>query len=240
MQFRFIQIPVVVFLFFCTLQPAISQNSTDWEEVINILDEKYGIDQQLYRGIKYFPKVNVLTGHAWLFDPDFIKSSIKYQQKIYHQVLIKYDIELDQLIIKTPIKYGAELQLVLDEEYVNEFWLGDKYFVRNTTDEIPQRYLQIIADDNIVCMATHTKEFKFMKGGRNEGYGFTQRKAKYYVKINNTITQVKSKRSLIKQLPQAHIAHVKQYLDKHKFKVGKMTDTQWTQLFSFINELYYE
>ena len=50
----------------------------------------------------------------------------KYQQKIYYPVLLKYDIESDLLVIKTPPKYGAEIQLVLDQKNIDAFWLGDK------------------------------------------------------------------------------------------------------------------
>jgi len=238
MQFRFFQILIAALLFFCTMQPAMSQNETNREEIINLLDEKYGIDQQLYRGVKYFPKVNLIAGHAYLFDPDFISSKIKYREKMYHPVLLKYDIELDELIIKTPEKYGAELQLILDPRNVDAFWLGDRYFINNTNIEIPARFVQIISADSLSCIAAYSKEFKFMRGGRNEGYGFTDKNAKYYIKTNSTLKQVKTRRALLKLLPKPHIADVKQYLAKQNYKFSKMTDVQWIQLCNYINDLY--
>ena len=238
MPFRFIKIPIVVYLFFCTIHPVKSQNNTNLEEIIQQLDEKYGIDQQLYRGVKYFPKVNIIKGHAYLFESDFISSKIEYQQKIYQPVFLKYDIELDQLVVKTPQKYGAEIQLVLNQKDIDAFWLDDKYFMQNTEDEIPGRFIQIISADSIACMASYTKDFKLMKSGVNEGFGYTDKKVKFYVKINSTITQVKTKSALLKLLPKAYIAGVKQYLTKHKYRFGKMTDDQWIQLFSYINDLH--
>lgn len=238
MQFRFSQIPIVVYFFFCTLQPALSQNNANPEKIINLLDEKYGIDQQLYSGVKYFPKVNIMVGHAYLFGSDFISSKIKYQQKIYYPVLLKYDIESDLLVIKTPPKYGAEIQLVLDQKNIDAFWLGDKYFIKNQNDEIPGQFIQIISADSITCMAAYTKDFKFMKRGRNEGYGYTEKNVKYYIKINGTVKQVNTNRALLKLLPQPQIADVKQYLSKNKYRFGKMTDVQLIQLFNHINDLY--
>ncbi len=238
MQFRFIQIPIVVYLFFCTFQSAMSQDQTNPEKIINLLDEKYGIDQQLYRGVKYFPKTNTIAGHAYLFDSDFISSKIKYQHKIYQPVQLKYDIETDQLVIKTPPEYGTEIQLVLDQKNIDAFWLGDKYFIKNQNNEIPSRFIQIISADSIACMAAYSKDFKFMKKGRNEGYGYTEKDVKYYIKINNSIKQVNTKHALLKRIPQEHIADVKQFLAKKRYRFGKITDVQLIQLFNYINDLY--
>lgn len=237
MQRRFFQIPIWVYLCIFTIHPVYSQNNTNPEKIINRLDEQYGIDQQLYRGVKYFPKVNIIAGHAYLFESDCISSKMIYRQKIYQPVLLKYDVELDQLVIKTPQKYGAEVELIVDQQNIDAFWLGDKQFVKNTKDEIPGRFLQIISADSIACMATYTKDFKLMKRGIKEGYGYTSKKAKYYIEINNTIKQLKTKRSLLKLLPRSYSSQVKRYLSKQKNRFGKMTDDQWIQLFNYINGL---
>ena len=238
MQFRFLQIPLVVYLFICAIQPTFSQNHNTPGEIIKLLDEQYGINQQLYRGVKYFPKVNIIAGHAYLFESDFISSKMIYRQKIYQPVLLKYDVELDQLVIKTPQKYGAEIELVVDQQNIDAFWLGDKQFVKNTKDEIQGRFIQIISADSIACMATYTKDFKLMKRGIKEGFGYTSKEAKYYIEINNTIKQLKTKRSLLKLLPQSYISQVKRYMSKQKNRFGKMTDDQWIQLFNYINGLH--
>ena len=228
----------MVCVVFFMVHHASSQNNSNAGKLIQQLDAEYGIDQQLYRGIKYFPNLNSIHGHAYLFESNFISSQIKFHQKIYKPVLLKYDIYLDQLVLKSPTQNGTGMQIVINQDQINAFWLGNKYFIKNEFPEISSRFIQQISDDKIACFAVYSKDYKLMKAGVSEGFGFTDTDTKFYIKQNGTINQFKTKRALLKQLPTSHIADVKQFISKNKYRIGNMSDVQCIQLFNHINELY--
>ncbi len=147
-------------------------------------DSKYEKNQLLYQGELYMANKRCDFGNPFLFTTDAQVSKIKYGNNIYTNLLLKYNVSNQRLLLVYNDNIGAERQIMLDEKKIDWFYLEDKYFVKNRYASIKEEFYEDIECINdIKCILSYKKKYGFENRPGNPGFGYSKLISKKYLLI---------------------------------------------------------
>ena len=97
----------------------------EWKEYFN---NSYGPDPNLVNGIRYLNLYPNSDGHPFLAEDQFYNGRLVIGNTEYLDVEIKYDICDQNIILQYSPFTGGKYQIVLNNEFVNEFLIDDNSF----------------------------------------------------------------------------------------------------------------
>lgn len=186
-----------------------SQIDSDQKMYYNWFDSIVGDGNiNLYNGIQYEEKYRTLKGnHKYYLTSEYKIGNLVYENQSYYDVLMKYDLYNDQLIVKLPFRSGYNF-LQLDQEKVNEFSINNNHFhsIINQGEKSISRdkygYFEVLMrKNNITLYKKHIKNRKEYSD-KEFIYSVFSEEYKYYIYLNNQISELGSKGSSIKLFPK--------------------------------------
>ena len=118
---------------------------TDKYKVANLQYDKVTASSDLYYGTEHLPYPAFTEGFAYFQSPDWLQGSVTYNNVVYKDVSLKYDLLTDQLIVLHPNNIFA---VTLFKERVQSFTIGNNHFIsvskNNDAGLKPGYYHQII------------------------------------------------------------------------------------------------
>tara|TARA_R100000789_G_C2981141_1_gene143496 strand:+ start:53 stop:736 length:684 start_codon:yes stop_codon:yes gene_type:complete len=134
--------------------------------------------------------------HPYLKKNDFQTASVNYQKESFYNILLKYDVLEDELIITIPNDYGNR-SLILEKAKVKGFTLDNKTFV----NDITYGFLQVLYHINNTTL--YKKNSKTKKKKLNKSYVYYKfiENNSYQLRINETNFEVKNKKDFIDLFP---------------------------------------
>ena len=162
----------------------------------------------LYNGIQYKEKYRTLKGnHKYYLSTEYQLGNLVYENQSYYDVLMKYDLFNDQLIVKLPFRSGFNF-IQLDREKVNEFSISNDHFHtlfkqdERTLSKVNQGYFQALFNkNNIKLYKKHIKNRK-QNFDKELIYSVFTEEYKYFIYLNDQIYELGSKGNLIKLFPK--------------------------------------
>lgn len=176
------------------------------EEILNINNGKIHIDPY-----------NLKNSHNYYSNKNFVKGSVFYDNQLYENVLIKYDIYKDQLVksFENNNSFGITLTnektdyfLIEDKRFVN---IDNKYkFPKVITGFFEEKYL----GKNI---SLYIKHFKTTKETIIESSLYNEFKeySDYQLLYNSTFTAVNTQKEILTAFPQLK-KEIRDYYKKNK------------------------
>ncbi len=198
------------FFVLCCLPLLIFGQQTENEKAYyNWFDQIVGREHtNLYNGRQYVDlDINRIVDnkHAFFKSDEILKGSVRYDDQVYYDTGIKYNLELDEVLVT--LKPGAIASILqLNSTMVQEFVIGENKFVRQEGDinrniAIDGFYEVLLENSTFRLFKKYQKQRKKILQktirGNTLNYEFIS-SYKYFLFVDDKYTQIQSKSDVIK------------------------------------------
>jgi len=167
----------------------------------------------LYNGPEYVDYIRSNTnGHRFFAAKDEQLATITYGGITYDNVLLRYDLVREQLVLKP---YQDDLQIILVNELVERFSIGEHTFVRLGSDA-PGRatFYDVLVDGPVQALAAHYKKYT-EHTTLTTIEGEITATTNYYLRKDGRYYPIKKPKDVVRLFPE-HRAALRSYLEKNK------------------------
>jgi hypothetical protein len=214
-----------------------SQNSA--KEVHLYATEVYGSDDLLINGSVYYPLHPVAFGDPFLIENQFHKAHLVLQGREFNDVLLKFDVEQQKLILKGFLDSLKFEIIVLADSYVKEFYFHNRHFVNisNLLETNSQKgFYELIYDGDFVFVKQYEKEFLAMYSNRYPHGKYSQTKVEKFIIKDNMKFKINNKKSLYSIFPDKKIL-IRKFMKDQKIKLRKASNESLNLLMKYIDEV---
>lgn len=201
------------------------------------IQKVYGSNDVLHQGYIYRAESRGAKGHPYLWDQYFLEGSVFIQDFEFADTPIRYNIETDQLVMRT-MDGNLSKDIALSAEHIDSFLLsGYKFINRRWIDSnLNFNYALELFHGNKLWYTTLQKQFVgiYNQQTPNGKYGDTS--LGIHVQSNNERFDISTKRMLFKAFPE-HKKAIKGEMKARSIRYHKATTSQLIGLFQFIDNL---
>jgi hypothetical protein len=195
-----------------------------------------GEESAIYKGIHHIGYPSSIEGHAYFRSPNWQKGSVLYDHVLYENIVMKYDLYKDQLIV-TPQDQGR-MSIGLFSPRVTRFSFSKFNFIRidnsnEKTSPAPGFYLQLTYG-KLTVLAKSTK----IISDRIEERVFLQKfdeTVKYYLLKDGIYYYVNNKKDILNVIKDKK-KEVQQFLSKNKLNYRKNREHTLVAIAEFYNQ----
>ena len=201
----------------------------------NWFDDKVNrFNTGLFNGLEYIEQYRTINNRYKFFkSSEFQTGSIVYDGQFYDKVLLKYDLNTDELLFNVGYNYPYPT-LILFKSKVKSFKLGESDFVHiamgEGNNQMSGFYELLLVGDPITLLKKNKKKrFKRIKG--NTVYYEFGQDDEYFIKLKGEYHEIKTKKDINRLMPDK-----KEFIDNYFNPALKKynQDTFWS---SFFNKL---
>jgi len=195
---------------------------------------KRGNESAIYNGVMHHYYPSVIEGTAYFSGDSWAKGTVLYDNIFYEDMLMRYDLVTDQLVIL--LNETSSISLSLFSPRVKEFsYSGLKFIYQYKINGMPsfeEGFYQELVRGRVSALCRTTKIIAETINGNELLKKFEEKKKYYLVKDNHTfyITKKKDLLSLFKDKKKT----VQEYMKIKKLKFRKNTEKTITA----VTELY--
>lgn len=207
-------------------------------ELYNFAESYYSINDEYINGFIYpVPKIGIL-GDPYFNVKDWSDGTLFINGKTYSNIIMKYDIIIDELIIKVKTELNIERLLAINKSQVDSFIIGSSLFVNSRNlfaGENKNTYYQKIYQGKLSVYRQFQKTFIEMYNSSSPDGKFSTQKSNTYIFDNQEFKNINSAKSFIACFDKAEQDKIKKYLKSKNTTYKKMTDLQMIDLMDFCN-----
>jgi len=172
-----------------------------------------GSQSVLYTGKtqKEHPRI---TNHPYLIDAQYTKASLSYNQVIYPEVLLRFDLSRDELVVQSP----GFRNVVLFPENVDFVELHGRHIIYFYRDSLPNSpstgFYILLYSGNCKVMQKQTAKFMVNRNSYEQYYELT---TNFYLCKDDVYYTIGSNRKLLKVL-QPYNKELKRFISAHRWR----------------------
>jgi hypothetical protein len=190
-------------------------------------------------GRKYVPDHYNAKGDPGFLSDSFMEGTLIVDGKRYDKQELSYNIDREKLILKTYINDGTTIFLLLNNEFVDSFYLGPHYFVNAAMIELGDDFpgfIEQVYSNNFTVFIRHKKSFvpEYTKNAPNGFYSGT--KSINYIFNDGQLDKLSTKKSLLQYFAK-HKKQVKNFMRKNRIKYRQADYSQLYKLFEYCDEI---
>lgn len=240
---RTIIIYSVIILFFLFSTSSFSQEIDKKMSVqtFEFADPIYGVDQRLVSGEFYSGAINsAIIGHPYFFDKEWKIGSVEFDKIIYENLLLKYDIEKNSIILSFTNINGSSFQISLKKNLITSFTMDNYIFVQHpgTNEYDTAWFSELLTDGEISYLVLRKKALTLNQGSGSRGYYYKEN-VKQYLYINGDLMPFRTKKSLFRLFP-VHKQEIRKFLRSAKLSPTKKRIADRAAMIRYVNELIEE
>jgi hypothetical protein len=206
-------------------------------DVFSYFDKPYRADSRLINGDFYnTPKLSATSGHPFYFSPEWKTGELLLEGDLFKNLKLRYDIESGQLILNTVDYIESALQIILKKDRI-EYFIMDGNLFQPFPESHPVtglQFCQVLEEGHIDFILVKSKNLKITTTGLTD-FAYSENK-ETYLRINREVIPFKGRRSLFKLYPSLK-PELKEYIDKKRMSLRRMSLIEQTELISFCNNL---
>ncbi len=171
--------------------------------VYNELDKIYGLDQRLISGKSYPGEVKgSIVGHPYWVDSDWKLGSVDIDGVMFTNLLLKFDIVEDILVLNTSNLNKQTIQVCLNMNTISEFYLGEKKFIvfPMLDDSNKRVFCQVCAEGKLSYLVTKSKSMAITSESATS-YKYNEQ-INNYLLYEGRLIKFKGKRTIYKLFPE--------------------------------------
>ncbi len=201
------------------------------------IDHVLGFDQRLVSGEFYSkPPVGEIFGHPFYIDEGWKTGSVVINGKEFGNLLLKYDITTNKLVLNTSNLNSINLEICLRIKNISRFTLGERVFikVKEQDDADETLFYELLSDGEIKMLQLKKKELVLTTSGSfSHAY---QELVNHYILYNGTLEIFHGIRTLKKMFPQ-HKKALSKYSRTHELFLNKDNVNDRIRLVQYCNQL---
>jgi len=245
-----VRIPLLI-IFFMGSNKAFSQNfindtsreTASFQEAVNLYHQFLSPETGLYDGSEYpysiFYPVTINEGHPFFESKDFVTGAVFYNNILYKNVPLLYDIIQDELLINDPSMIYI---LRLNNERIGWFTVWGQTFIRLTADNATNPQFQTGFYNLLYNGKTslYKRVSKIIKENSASAQGINKYVVElntYFIKKDNQYYEVKNKKSLIAILNNKK-KEIIQFIKKNKLNLRKNKNDALIKIVPFYDGIY--
>ena len=211
---------VAALLYLASNFPALGQQaSADPLPGFQILvDRAYGQDQELVNGKQYYDHHPRSLGNPYLLEGFVHQGSVNIRGVTYFNVWLRYDIYNQQVEVEYTTLGGADNQVVLVNDRLKEFRIGQYVFRNLNFQGEEKRIYQVIGSERLICYIIWEKKLIPRVGDARYTEQFTPPKREYRLELDGQIHEFQSKRDFVKLFPEVHKKAIKRLVRQNNMQ----------------------
>jgi hypothetical protein len=212
---------------------SVDHQNTKFQEFVNT-------SAPLYNGSAYIKYWNKVIGHPYFNSDQFKSADIKYQNFIYRDIPLKYDLMKNQLVILNATK---EFEMAIINNYVSEFKINNHSFIKINSDSVHvynpgQGFYELLYNGNSSVLAKYYKRVEASLKAEDNTSSFIEYD-KYFVFANNEYHEVERISDYF-SLHKDQKGQLKKYLRKEKLNYAKDPAKALVSLATYFDTLSHE
>ncbi len=222
-----------LFLLCMILLPLQGQESSEGSSLpfADLVYWAYGQDQELVNGMQYYNKHPRSLGHPYLMEGWVHQGSVIIRGKLYSGVWLKYDIHKQQVEVEYQTMSGADNQVILVGDRLDEFTIGEHYFKRMQLDEeVGEQFYQVIGEGKMILYIQWEKRLVPVSGDSRFIEEFTSPKRSYMLGMEGSVQPFSSKKSFVALFPKGVQKDMKRLIKQNHLLI-RTASTQQLELF---------
>lgn len=210
---------------------------TDYNKLYKSVIDEYGFDQVLDNGFLYNDKYPRKIGHQFFMTDKLYNGMLVYRGEVYKGVEMKYDIYDQQLVLSINNNNSIE-RIVLHNDFISAFSLGDKFFSKYNFGGVARFYQLVNDTGKVKCMYYWFKQ-RFDSNNINYlGFSeFTESEKENYLLLDGSLKKYKNNRSFTKLFPNEIKSRLREYIRNKHINVTKSSDEKIKELLTYCNSI---
>jgi hypothetical protein len=225
-------------LFLCiVLLPVKAQQDTDSPSGYGELVQwAYGQDQELVNGLQYYNRHPRSLGHPYLLEGWVHQGLVSIRGKLYSNIWIKYDIYAQQVEVEYRTMGGADNQVILVSNRVDDFSIGNYFFKKmNLGEEVDEdqneeQFYQIIGEGRLVWYIRWEKKLVPLSGDTRFIEEYTSPKRSYLLRLDGSVQPFSNKKGFVKLFPENVQKDIKRLIKSNQLQI-RTASTEQLELF---------
>jgi len=222
-----------VILFLCLFQlPLGAQERTaeTSQEYVALVEWAYGQDQELVNGLQYYNRHPRSLGHPYLLEGWVHQGSVSLRGKLYPGIWLKYDIYNQHVEVEYRTMNGADNQVILVSDRVDNFSIGSYFFEKLKLEEDKEQFYQVIGEGRMVWYIRWKKNLVPMSGDSRFMEEYTSPKRSYLVKLEGSFHPFNTQKSFVQIFPKDKQKDLKKLIKNNKIQI-RTASTEQIELF---------
>lgn len=166
----------------------------------------------VYQGAEYGLYRSLDGEHPYFLSDDWIEGTIMYDDALYTQIPIQYDIEKDEIIIE----YLNGNNLNPSKTNIQYFIINNHKFISLHNNGLENGFYEILYDGKVKAYARY-KKILYETITRKVEHHFDE-KTRYYIYKDGVYTAVKNKRSVLNTFKDKK-RELKKFISKNKLSI---------------------
>jgi len=215
---------IVIFYFTVARMPLEAQQAAEVNESLILsqyFDEIYGADERLVSGPFYFGAMRgPIQGHPYWFDEEWKIGSVELGETRFDNLLLKYDILINQVILKFITSNNAAYQVGLRSGNITRLTIGTHTFIPfpHIRDSANILFAELLSEGEVQYMLTRNKYLVLTNGSGMADYTYKEN-VKQYLYSGDQPVPFRGKSALLKLYPGLK-SELKQYARKNRLQLG--------------------
>jgi hypothetical protein len=202
--------------------------------LINDSQNSYSLDDEIINGFVYPVPNSKIQGNPYIID-QWADATVFVNNNAYANLLIKYDLIIDRVVLKADIENGFQRLVELNYFRVDSFLVGNSLFVNSQcilNDENIQTYYEQIYKGKYSLYKDYKKVF--IKDYNITPYGkYSDLSFKVLLFNKNKLININNSSAFIKCFEREKQNEIKSYLKKNNIKFKDASPKELKQLMEF-------
>ena len=164
------------------------------------------------------------------------QGSVSIRGKLYNNIWIKYDIHAQQVEVEYRTMGGADNQVILVSDRVDNFTIGNYFFkklkLEEELDEVlaEEQFYQILGKGRLIWYIRWEKNLVPLVGDPRFIEEFTSPKRNYLLELDGSIHPFNNKKSFVKLFPESIQKDIKRLIKSNQLQI-RTASTEQLELF---------
>lgn len=199
------------------------------------LDRKYGADQKLVSGkIYHQAPYGSVSGHPFCLNDEWQEGEVTMDDRVYKNLLLKYDIVNNELVLNTLNLNNTSLQISLETGKISSFMMNKKKFVvypGKNNEETPV-FCELVSSGTVDFLLLRSKEMRLSSSGGTD-FEYKEYYSNYLYKDGELIS-FRGRSSLFRLFPD-HRKELRKYISQQALLLGKKDTDDRALLVDYCN-----
>lgn len=218
----------------------VDAQTKDMAELTDYADEKFGTNDFIINGWKYYPEHFNAKGNPYFENMEWTRGSITTTAgEQFDNLQLRYNVQMDEIVLKQPLKDGFPAFILLNKDFVFSFTINGRKFQqaeKSFSGGQLQGFVEVVYSGKNSFVSKHQKNFIGNYTASTPQGSISKQTTINYLVFDAWLEKVQTKKAFLKTF-QTHRKQIKKYMNTHNIHYKKATAFQLNNLMQFCDEL---